>query len=339
MKITFLGQNDPANVLTEYSYCLNTHSDMQSKSICLWPHGFKYHIQHDYDLHSCNTEQISEAIEWIRNSDVIIFSEEHIGIYNGVTIQNNYTILKYVSDIIGFDIISSDIDLYIWHPGSNYRNRYQYYNNHLLRNRIKGHLYALDLYYLSPKNNNDIPLHTYQYYDFDYDIFITKFKQKLNKTPRTILHIPSNSNVKGTSIINQCVKNSNLNSNQCVYKTINNISNKQVLLEKENSLFYIDQVNPMGGYGVAMVEALFRSNLTFCTTHNITDAIIKLTGINEIPVVSLPEDPQEITKLFEYFFKMSNDELLKIMKGIGQWIDIQYNPKNIVEHFKHIINE
>lgn len=331
MKISFIAEGDAANVLTEYSYCLNKHSDIESKTICLFKHPFDYTIQHDHDISKCNQLELGHIKDFLLQSDIIIFAEE--------TCMNNgeYSTIHKFNSIFNINLYNKK--LCIWHPGSNYRNNVEYYNTHQLRNKISKHLYALDLYYLSPKNDNDIPLHTYQYYEFDYDVFITNFKQKLNKTPRTILHIPSNSDVKGTSIINQCIEDSNLNSNHCVYTTINNIPNKDVLLKKENSIFYVDQVNPMGGYGVALIEALFRSNLTFCTTHNITDAIIKLTGTNEIPIVSLPEDSQEITKIFEHFFKMSNEDLLEIMLAIGQWIDTQYNPKNIVKHFKYIIND
>jgi len=45
MKITFIAEIDFANVLTEYSYCLNKHSDIQSRTVCIRPHGFNYKIQ------------------------------------------------------------------------------------------------------------------------------------------------------------------------------------------------------------------------------------------------------------------------------------------------------
>jgi hypothetical protein len=131
----------------------------------------------------------------------------------------------------------------------------------------------------------------------------------------------------------------NLDKTKYVYKTINNISNDKVLKEKENSIFYIDQVNQLGGYGVAMIEALFRANLTFCTTHNILNTVVKLTGLNKIPVVSLPLNPEEITKIFKKFFTMSDNELLEIMKVNGHWIDSQYNPQNIIKYFKTIVDE
>jgi hypothetical protein len=333
MKISFISEGDAANVLTEYSYCLNKHSeDIESKSICTIPHPFNYNIKHDYNITQCSLEEINTVKQWILNSDIIIFNEEG-------KIDGNYRMLEIIKSNLGIDLLNSNKQLIIWHPGSNYRNNVHYYNTHPLRNKIDKHLYAIDLYRLSPQNNNDLPLHTYQYYEFDYDNFISKFKQKLSNKPYTILHIPSNTNIKGSAIINKCMVEVNLDKTKYVYKTINNISNDKVLKEKENSIFYIDQVNQLGGYGVAMIEALFRANLTFCTTHNILNTVVKLTGLNKIPVVSLPLNPEEITKIFKKFFTMSDNELLEIMKVNGHWIDSQYNPQNIIKYFKTIVDE
>ena len=59
MRISFLSIVDYANVLTEYSYCLNKHSkDIESKSICFQKHPFNYSIQHDYDLETCDKIKI-----------------------------------------------------------------------------------------------------------------------------------------------------------------------------------------------------------------------------------------------------------------------------------------
>ena len=65
-KITFLAIKDYANVLTEYSYCLNKCANkIESKSICTIPHKFKYKIKHDYNINKCNTQQLQEVKNWI----------------------------------------------------------------------------------------------------------------------------------------------------------------------------------------------------------------------------------------------------------------------------------
>ena len=77
MKISFLSVIDFANVLTEYSYCLNKHSkDIESKSICFQKHPFNYNIQHDYDIEKCNADQILKSKQFLLESDIIIFAEE-----------------------------------------------------------------------------------------------------------------------------------------------------------------------------------------------------------------------------------------------------------------------
>lgn len=327
MKITFIAEIDFANVLTEYSYCLNKHSDIQSRTVCIRPHGFNYKIQHDYDLSKINETELNEVYNWITTSDVIIFGEESAGMYQ---------ILQHISTIINYDILSSGKKLIIWHPGSNYRNSSTYYNNHPLRDKIYKHLYAIDLYRLSPQTEEDIPLHTYQYYNFDYETYINNFKSKLIG-PRTILHIPSNTNIKGTSLINKCISECNLDNKKFIYKTLHKVPYSEVIYEKEQSIFYIDQINSLGGYGVASIEALYRSNLTFCTTHNISQSMLKLTSRYESPVVTLTENINDNIQTLNKFFKMNDLELIDTMEAIGKWVEEQYNPISVVNFFKNKI--
>lgn len=46
-KITFLAHMDYANVLTEWSLCINMHSEINSMIICNVEHPFNYKMQHD----------------------------------------------------------------------------------------------------------------------------------------------------------------------------------------------------------------------------------------------------------------------------------------------------
>lgn len=334
MKIVFIAEGDAANVLTEYSHCLNNHcNEIQTKTICLFPHPFNYKIKHDINLNSCDNNQIQNTKKLIQESDIVIFAEEGI-------LPGKYKTIDKFNSIFNIDLLDGTKKIIIWHPGSNYRNNYQYYNNHPLRNKIFKHLYAIDLYQLSPQSENDLPLHTYQYFDFKYDKFIQDFEAKLKMKPWSIVHIPSNSNVKGTTLINSCINGLNLDSTKYSYKVLQNIPNNEVIREKENSIFYIDQVNHMGGYGVAAVEAFLRSNLVFCTTHNTSTSIYKLTNKYDLPIVTLTQSTTEIIETLKHFFTLPEDELLDKMKIIGQWIDAQYNPNKIVKFFKtRILND
>jgi len=334
MKISFIAENDWANVLTEYSYCLNKHGgDIESKSICFRPHPFNYGIQHDYDLEKCNIGQRLEAKNWIEGSDVVIFGEENH------PLEPNYKTLKEFQNLLGIDLLNSNKKLCIWHPGTHYRKNFNFYNNHPHRDKIYKHFYAIDLYRLSPKTYKDWPLHTYQYYEFNYNKYINNFKKKLNSKPWTVLHIPSNSNIKGTSFINESILKLNLDSSLFKYKALNNIPHSEVIQEKNNSIFYIDQVNMMGGYGVAAIESLFQSNLVFCSTHSVADAILKLTGKYELPIINLGLNSEDISSTLSYYLNFPEDELLLLIKGIGKWVEHQYNPSNIISTFKKILNE
>lgn len=334
MKISFIAENDFANVLTEYSYCLNKHSeDIQSKSICYKKHAFDYSIQHDYDLETCNVEQKLEAKKWVEDSDVIIFGEE------GHPLEQTYRTLREFSNLLGIDLINSGKKLCIWHPGSHYRQNVQFYNNHPLRNIIHKHLYAIDLYRLSPKNTNDHPIMPYHYINFNINQYITNFKNKLKISPRTILHIPSNTNNKGTHIINNAIKNLQLDPNKFKYKVLTGVPYSEVIKEKKSSLFYIDQFAPnlTGGIGIAAFEGVMHSNLTFACTNLVGDSIPLITGETSSPVVDLGETSESMESTLNHYLNLSDTELINIITAIGQWMDKYYSPKFITNHLIKIV--
>ena len=341
MKISFIADVDFANVLTEYSYCLNKHSDnIESKSICFRKHTFNYSIQHDYDLGVSNNEQITSAKKFVEDSDIIVFAEEQLpqGL-DGLTSGTYYGTLERFSRLLSVDLINSNKKICIWHAGSMYRQQFSFYNQHPQRNKIHKHLYGIDLYRLSNKEPNDLPIHAYQYIDFKYEEYITNFKSKLKSKPWTILHIPSNVNTKGTNQINEIINKLNLDPTKFKYKTITNITHPQVMEEKKKSIFYIDQFYPskMGGYAVSSLESLFTSNLTFSTINNISDSMYKLTGKYECPVVSLGITKEEFqTSIETYIINSDESKLIEYMEGIGKWLETYYSPKSIVNYFTNI---
>ena len=334
MKISFIAENDWANILTEWSHCLNEHSeDIEAKSICLRPHSFNYTIPHDCDLEKSNESQKLEAKQFLEESDVIIFGEE------GAIPPTNFKILEIIKQTLGVDLINSNKKLCIWHPGTHYRQNYNFYNNHPLRNKIHKHLYGIDLYRLSNKEENDLPIHAYQYINFSYEKFISDFKSKLKIKPWTILHIPREASIKGTEQINKVISKLDLNPNKFQYKTLTGIPYSKVIEEKKKSIFYIDQFSPVnvGGYGVSTLESLFNSNLTFSTIDNISDSMFKLTGQYECPVISLGVNQEELySTLNDFILTPTEDQLIEYMKGIGQWLETVYSPKSIINYFKNI---
>jgi len=334
MKISFIAENDWANVLTEYAYCLNKHSkDIEAKSICLNKHPFNYNIQHDYDLSTSTLEQKEKARIFLEESDIIVFGEE------GAMASTNYKVLEIYKQILEVDLINSNKKLLIWHPGSHYRQNYNFYNNHPLRNKIFKHLYAFDLYYLSPKKEIDSPLFPYQYFNFDTKVLLENFKNKIKQKTQTILHIPSNPTQKRTQEIINSVNNLSL-SLKYDFKVLTNISHLEVMEEKKQSLFYIDQFSPhWGGYGIASLEALFNSNIVFCTVNNCFDSIVKITGKDEIPIVDLSTDPNNISSIISQIISLTDEDSIELYSGILEWLDDYYQPKKIVSHIKNIINE
>ncbi len=333
MKIVFIAEGDAANVLTEYSHCLNNHcNEIQTKTICLFPHPFNYKIKHDINLNSCDNNQIQNTKKLIQESDIVIFAEEGI-------LPGKYKTIDKFNSIFNIDLLDGTKKIIIWHPGSNYRNNYQYYNTHPLRNKVFKHLYAIDLYRLSPKNKSDLPLLPYQYYDFNFNSFILDFKKKLNQKPWIILHIPSNTNTKGTQEIIQTIDKLNLDPSKYVFKHMEKLQYDKVIEEKKKSIFYIDQYKPsVGGYGIASLEGLFTSNLTFATVNNIGLSIKKLTDNNEIGVIPLGENLQTLYETLNYFCNtISENELIAYNEVIGKWVEQYYSPQNIVKFFKTIL--
>lgn len=337
MKISFLSVIDFANVLTEYSYCLNKHSkDIESKSICFQKHPFNYDIQHDYDLGTNDNIQIEESKKFLLESDIIIFSEES---WEGQQPNLVYKTISKFSSIYGFDLFEIKAKFCVWHPGSCYREIYPFYNNHPQRDKIHRHFYAIDLYRLSPKKENDSPLLPYQHFNFNYDVFVSNFKKKLKIKPWTILHIPSNPNTKGTIEIKNIINKLNLNSSLYNFKCLTEIPYQQVIKEKEKSIFYIDQYNSsVGGYGIASLEALFNSNITFSTVNNSVESIQKLNKNTEIGIIPLGEDIQTLYETLNYFLNIiSEEELVEYTKAIGKWVEQSYSTQNIIKFFKNIL--
>jgi hypothetical protein len=337
MKISFLSVIDFANVLTEYSYCLNKHSkDIESKSICFQKHPFNYDIQHDYDLGTNDNIQIEESKKFLLESDIIIFSEES---WEGQQPNLVYKTISKFSSIYGFDLFEIKAKFCVWHPGSCYREIYPFYNNHPQRDKIHKHFYGIDLYRLSNKEHNDMPIHAYQYIDFSYDKFISDFKSKLKIKPWTILHIPSKTQTKGTNIINQAINNLNLDPQKFQYKVLTNVPHSTSINEKQKSVFYIDQFWPQGcgGYGVSTLESLFNSNFTFSTINNISLSMLKLTGKYECPVVPLGVTEEELSiTLHNFIKKITENHLIEYMEGIGLWLEECYSVNSVIKFFKSI---
>jgi hypothetical protein len=328
MKISFIAENDFANVLTEYAYCLNKHSDdIKAKSICVRPHPFNYNIQHDYDLHFCPDHQKQEAKQFLEESDIIVFGEE------GHPLESTYRTLREFSNLLGFDLINSGKKLCIWHCGTLYRQNYQFYNNHPLKSKIYKHFYGMDLYRLSNKEKNDIPLHAYQYINFDKSLLLENFKAKLKLNTKLIYHIPSNHSIKGTDIINNAMTNLPSNFH---FSTITNIPHPKVIEYKTKSLFYIDQFNKMGMYGVAAIEAILNSNIVFCTLHNTHEAILKLTGELVLPFIDLEKNPNQINSIVSKIINLPDSTLVEMYEAMIEWMDEYYSPNYVVKYFKNI---
>ena len=332
MKISFIAENDWANVLTEYAYCLNKHSEgIEAKSICLNKHSFNYTIQHNYDLSDCTYDQGLEAQKFVFESDVIIFGEE------GAMQPTNYKVLEIYKQILGIDLLNSDKKLLIWHPGSHYRQNPNFYNNHPLRNRIHKHLYAIDLYRLSPKNDNDLILPPYQYStEINRDEFIDSFLIKLNQEKPIVLHNPS-SNFKGTNEIVQSIDSIKIGKK---YKVmfVKNLPHNKVIELKNKSLFYIDQYYPStGSYGIAALEGILTGNITFSTLNKIGDVLEKLYS-GKFPIISLGSNVKNMTKAFEtYLVRKNKKDIEKLVYKTANWIEEFMIPQARENIFKNKI--
>jgi len=330
MKISFIAENDWANVLTEYAYCLNTHNkNIEAKSICFRPHPFNYTLQHDYDLHFCPEEQKLEAKQFLEESDVIIFGEE------GHPLEYTYRTLREFSNLLGLNLINSNKKLCIWHPGSLYRENYDFYNNHPLRDKIYKHFYTMGLYRLSPKSKTDYPLFPYQYNNFNFEEYITFFEQKLNNDGiKQIIHIPSIPEKKGTYDINKVINKLNISQYNFEYNWYTKVTHPQSLQYKQNSLIYIDQFAPnlKGGYGIASLEAILNSNITFSTINSkVYEAFYKITGSYETPVLSLGNTIEEMNSNLFKFLSLSKNDLYQEAYTKGKWVEKHLSPNSITQ--------
>jgi len=315
---------DYANVLTEYSYLVNEYLEgYESKVVCQRKHIFNYEKQHDYDVNG--NFNLDEIKKWVSESDYVIFGEE--------TGMGNFNILTYYSNLLSINLIR-DKKVCVWHPGTQYRQNYQSFNNNKINNNFFKRLYAIDLYRLSPKTEKDSILLPYKFYNINKEELLKGFVEKINNPPYIILHCPSNPSKKGTQLITKQINSLGLNKDKFIYHVLHGQPNTVVMNSKNNSLFYIDQFNVEGGFGVASMESLIKSNFTFC---KIDKSLIGLSNFyknKDFPIIDLGTDVESLQNKLKSVLLLDKDILIKYAEKYVKDIVYFYSPKNMINDFE-----
>lgn len=323
-KITFLSGNDFANVLTEYSYLINRYLDgYESKIICKGKHKNNYDKKHDYDIVGKNN--LDEIREWVKQSEYVIFGEEMgNGDFNTLTYFHNTLKIRFLKEK----------KVLVWHPGTHYRKNYKVYNKNKNNKNLYKRLYAVDLYRLSPKSSKDRILLPYKFVDIDKKKLLKDFIKKINNPPYLILHSPSNPEKKGTKFISEQIKNIKLNNKKFKFLNVHNKPNDEIIKLKNESLFYIDQYNDRGGFGVASIEALLCSNFTFSRIENSLVGINKFYPNINFPIINLGSNTKSFKENLKKLFDLDKEDLIKFAEKYVDEIFYFYSAKNIVKEFE-----
>ena len=315
---------DYANVLTEYSYLVNEYLEgYESKVVCQRKHVFNYEKQHDYDVKG--NFNLDEIKKWVSESEYIIFGEE--------TGMGNFNILTYYSKLLNINLIK-DKKVCVWHPGTQYRQNYQSFNNNKTNNNFFKRLYAIDLYRLSPKTEKDKTLLPYKFYDIDKEGLLKGFIEKINNPPYIILHCPSNPSKKGTQLITKQINSLGLNKDKFIYKVIHGQPNDIIMNNKNKSLFYIDQFNDRGGFGVASMESLIKSNFTFSRIDKSLIGLENFYTDKDFPIIDLGTNIESLQNKLKSVFLLEKEDLIEYAKKYVNDILYFYSPQSMVKDFE-----
>ena len=324
IKISFLGNCDYANVLTEYSNVINKYSNKyESKVICMKKHPFNYILQHDYDLNEIKDK--TPIKKWLEESEHIIFSEE-MG-------YGDYNTLFFFIETFSLNIKNKKIS--VWHPGSNYRKSIKIFNENPITKTFYKRIYAIDLYRHSPKEKNDVTLLPFKEFNIKYDTYIQNFTNKLKN--KTITHFPSNFKTKGTTDINNVIEH---NSNLEYIFSKERIPNELVIREKNKSVFYVDQFNHYHSFGVASVEGMISGNIVLCGINNAIEGIKRYDSSVVIPIVNLGTTKESLKSVLLDTINKKDEELIKMIKKNYDFLNKCFYGPNVINNIeKNILNE
>lgn len=227
-KIAFIGYNDSANCMTEYSQAINQHCDeFESKSICIESHPILYSIPHDYDIRSSNVEQRNEIKEWLRECSHIIIGEELGCNFPNMSFILNNSITEilgvpnFIKNELGLDLLHTlagkTNKLHLYHTGSFYRSRSHIFN--IIGGKYFDKvLYGIDLYRLSWNKDNPKKRQTFSFPNtyspknnlaihvacdplYEKEILKDLIENKFNSNKILIFHATTNKSSKGTDVI------------------------------------------------------------------------------------------------------------------------------------------
>jgi len=228
-KIAFIGYNDSANCMTEYSQAINQHCDeFESKSICIESHPILYSIPHDYDIRSSNVEQRNEIKEWLMECSHIIIGEEMRCNFPDMSFILNNSITEilgipnFIKNELGLDLVLDTLagrtnKLHLYYTGSFYRSRSHIFN--IIGGKYFDKvLYCIDLYRLSWNKDNPKRTQTFSFPDtysfknnlaihvacdplYKKEILKDLIETKFNSDKILIFHATTSKTMKGTDII------------------------------------------------------------------------------------------------------------------------------------------
>ncbi len=260
-RLTFLGWRDYANVMTNYTAAINTHSNLlEARCFTLLDHPFNYPLKRDWCSDSPDPSSLSRvdredpslrrAIKWFDGSDVVVWAAE----------MSRHGPQRRKFNRLGFQVDFRDPNKHyiVFHSGSAYRKNSKYYNR-------KDGPFALRLL------GADIATLAGD------DPRVRLTRVCCPEIPATnppedgiwVNHTPSNPDRMGTATIQQAVER--LERRGMVFEYVQTsppTPHETVLNLLRRSHVHVDQVSPLGVMGMGAVEAAAAGNVVICTTHN-----------------------------------------------------------------------
>lgn len=332
--ISFIAYNDFANVLTNISYYLNQYSKKYaSRVICNQEHKFNYKIKHDYDLDNLNEIKLTEVIDWMNHSKIIIIGDD--------VLDTNKLLVQYSKKKVD---LSNKI-IVPFYCGTRYRLNYEIFNktHHGL---YKHFIFNPDLYRLaSTQKNNYILLQIGPQTIPDNICKIMKCKYNAEKI--VIGHSPSRSSLKGTNIIIKAIDLLSQKYNNFEFRLIGGdkyVSNSEILKSKEEMHIYIDQYYPIvGGPGISSFESLTYGTIVLCTMNNINSQYYDFLESEPFPIIDIynyKNINNDVSYLFEHLEKyclMDRIDIMRECERSMEWTKKYLNPGKYLSYFENKI--
>jgi len=342
-RLTFLCVQDFANVSTEISHALRTHSKRwETRVLACTPHPFGYARKHDWDRENITNGEAGEALEFLDSSSVVVWAEESGTIGDPCSAYG--TAPRGPASVL---LRNRSARRYTFHAGAAYRNHAGRFN--ALDNQIfHGQLCAPDLVRFGPSARTvwGKPMEV----DFEEVDRLWKARREYGKI--VVTHSPSNLVLKGTSMLRKVMTNVMKACPNVEYRELggpagSHLLHEELMLQRAGAVLHLDQYHVgIGGAGIASHEAQARGTLALASMNKTCSAAYEHWGFSPetCPIIPLFFEKMErasdrqteraLTALLTKLGQTSLDDLEARGRAAARWVHDHHSAAPFVKSWE-----